>query len=70
MKKIILKIKGMSCNGCASRLERYLKDQKGVLDASVSLEENEANISYDDDITILDLENYIYLAGFESLGEK
>ena len=37
MKKIILKIEGMTCSACSSSLEKYLLKQKGIDDALVNL---------------------------------
>ena len=30
MKKILLKVDGMTCSACSSGLEKYLKKQKGI----------------------------------------
>ncbi|MBP5678249.1 MAG: copper-translocating P-type ATPase [Bacilli bacterium] len=70
MKKIILKIEGMSCSACSNGLEKYLKKQKGIEDASVNLVMATASITYEDSLTILDLENFVEEAGFKSLGEE
>lgn len=68
MKKVIIKIGGMSCNGCKSHVEKYLNEQEGVK-ASVSLEEKQALIEYDESkVTIEDLERFITESGYESLG--
>ena len=37
MKKIILKIGGMTCSACSNGLEKYLNKQDGVISASVNL---------------------------------
>ncbi len=68
MKKIILSIDGMTCSACSSGLEKYLKKQKGVEDATVNLVLAQANIYYDDDLTVEDLECFVKEAGFISLG--
>ena len=70
MKKVILKIEGMSCSACSNGLEKYLKKQKGIEDASVNLVMATASITYKDHLTISDLENFIEEAGFKSLGEE
>ncbi len=70
MKKIILKIGGMSCNGCRKHVENYLNQQEGV-NASVDLEKSQALIEYDESkLTIQDLENFIEESGYKSLGLK
>lgn len=68
MKKIVLKIGGMSCSACSSGLEKYLNKQKGV-SASVNLVLAQASIEYDKNVSLGDLERYIKEAGFRSLGE-
>ena len=42
MKDIKLKIAGMHCTGCSSRLEKVLNNIEGVEKAKVSFEEEEA----------------------------
>ncbi len=69
MKKIILGIEGMTCSACSSGLEKYLNKQEHVLDASVNLVMATANITYDEEITIEDLNRYVKEAGFYSTGE-
>ena len=34
MKKIVLKIGGMSCSACSNGLEKYLNKQKGIIHTS------------------------------------
>ena len=69
MKKVLLKIGGMSCSACSTGLEKFLNKQEGIKNATINLVMNNANIEYDD--TIIDVKNieeYIKKAGFESLG--
>lgn len=68
MKKIILKIEGMTCSACSSSLEKYLLKQEGIDDALVNLVMSSASISYEDNITIEDLNRFVSEAGFKSLG--
>ncbi len=68
MKKVILKIGGMSCSGCSSGLEKNLNKQEGIIHATVNLVLAQAVIEYEDTLTITDLEKMIRDAGFESLG--
>ncbi len=68
MKKITIKIEGMTCSACSSGLEKYLKKQKGVLDASVNLVMSVATVSYEG-VSIREIESYIKEAGFKSNGE-
>ena len=69
MKKVLLKIGGMTCSACSSGLEKYLNKQDGIESASVNLVMNNANIQYNEKKLDLDkIENFIKKAGFESLG--
>lgn len=65
---VILSVEGMSCSACSSSLEKYLKKQNGVVDASVNLVLATANITYSEELTITDLERFIKEAGYKSLG--
>ena len=69
MKKIILGIEGMTCSACSSGLEKYLNKQEHILDATVNLVMATANITYDDELTIDDLNRFVKEAGFTSTGE-
>ena len=66
MKKIVLEIKGMHCEGCVNRLTKILKGLDGVNDAKVSLENKNAEIEYNEDqIELEDIKQAIEDAGFE-----
>ena len=68
MKKVILKIEGMSCSACSNRVEKYLNKQEGV-NASVNLVMAEALIEYDEEkVSLSDLDRFIEEAGYKSLG--
>ena len=69
MKKVLLKIGGMTCSACSSGLEKYLNRQDGIESASVNLVMNNANIQYDENVlSIEQIEKFVQKAGFESLG--
>jgi Cu+-exporting ATPase len=69
LKKVLLKIGGMTCSACSSGLEKYLNKQDGIKLASVNLVMNNANIEYDDErLSLQDVEKFVDKAGFESLG--
>jgi len=68
MKKIILKIGGMSCSACSSSLEKYLNKQKGIINATVNLVLAQAFIEYEDSLNVKELERFIKESGFVSLG--
>lgn len=69
MKKVLLKIEGMTCSACSNGLEKYLNKQKGIISATVNLVMNNASVEYDEnEINIKKIEEYIKKAGFKSLG--
>lgn len=69
MKKVLLKIGGMTCSACSSGLEKYLNKQDGVVRANVNLVMNNVSIEYDDKkLSLKDIEKFVDKAGFESLG--
>lgn len=68
MKKIVLKVGGMTCSACSSGLEKYLNKQKGIKSANVNLVLSTTTIEYEN-INKKELERYISEAGFQSLGE-
>ncbi len=68
MKQVILKIEGMSCSACSNGLEKYLRKQKGIVEANVNLVLAQALIKYEDNLTLTDLDRFVSEAGFESAG--
>ena len=69
MKKVLLKIDGMTCSACSSGLEKFLNKQDGIKTASVNLIMNNASIKYDDSkLTLEQVEKFVDKAGFTSLG--
>lgn len=70
MKKIVLKIDGMSCSACSSGLEKHLRKQDGIINASVNLVLAQASIEYNEEkVSLSDLDKFVSDAGFTSLGE-
>ena len=70
MKKIILKIEGMTCSACSNGLEKYLNKQEGIISASVNLVMATAEIEYDETkVNLKMLDTFVKKAGFKSLGE-
>ena len=66
MKEINLKIEGMHCAGCSTRLEKVLNNLDGVETAKVSLEEKKATIKYDETkISLESIKEAIGDAGFK-----
>lgn len=69
MKKVLLRIAGMSCSACSTGLEKFLNKQEGITNATVNLIMNNASIEYNEnEIDINKIEKYVNKAGFESLG--
>lgn len=69
MKKVLLKIDGMTCSACSSGLEKYLNKQEGISLATVNLVMNNASVEYDDSkLSLEDVEKFVEKAGFKSLG--
>lgn len=69
MKKVLLKIDGMTCSACSSGLEKYLNKQDGIINATVNLVMNNASVEYDENkLDISQIEKFVQKAGFESLG--
>ena len=67
MKEVSLKIKGMHCEGCSTRLGKVLNTQDGVEDAKVSLEEAKADIKFDEnEIGLDEIKEAIEDAGYET----
>ena len=66
MKETNLKIEGMHCAGCSTRLEKVLNNLEGVEIAKVSLEEKKATIKYDETKNRLEsIKEAIQDAGFK-----
>ena len=68
MKKIILKVDGMSCSACSNHVEKYLNKQEGIIDAKVNLVLGQVLIHYEDNIDILTLGKYINESGYKYAG--
>ena len=69
MKKVLLKIGGMTCSACSTGLEKYLNKQDGIIEANVNLVMNHASIQYDEKkLDLAKIEGFVKKAGFESLG--
>ena len=69
MKKVLLKIDGMTCSACSTGLEKYLNKQEGIKQATVNLTMNNANVEYDEKkLTLEQVEKFVEKAGFTSLG--
>lgn len=62
---VTLRVKGMTCGGCATAVEEALKSTEGVEDAQVSYKRGVAIIKYDHQkVTIAKLRTVINNIGF------
>lgn len=67
MESTILKVGGMSCQGCVKSVTRVLAQLPGVDKAEVSLERGEASVDYDATKVSRDaMKQVIVDAGFEA----
>lgn len=65
VKTVTLRVKGMTCGGCATTIEQALKTTEGVKEVRVSYERGNAVIKYDDQkITVARLREVINSTGF------
>jgi mercuric transport protein len=62
---VTLRVKGMTCGGCATSVAQALKSTEGVEDAQVSYERGIAVVKYDDQkVTVAKLREVINNTGF------
>ena len=65
-KKKTLRISGMNCISCQTKIEKALKKAKGIESASVKYETGTAEISFDDEkISLKDIEEIVRNTGYE-----
>ncbi len=70
-KKAKIKISGMNCASCALNVEKSLNNLKGVEEAQVNLNTEEADVNYDPDkLNLRELENAVKKAGYGVVNEK
>ncbi len=75
VKTVTLRVRGMTCGGCATTVEKALKSTDGVEEVMVSFERGRAVIKYDDQkVTVAKLRLVIQSTGFfcdlDSAGKK
>ena len=67
MARTVLKVGGMSCQGCVKNVTGVLQGLPGVSAAEVSLEKSEAVVDFDDTkLKREDLETAVNDAGFDA----
>ena len=65
MNSYTLKIEGMTCNNCANRVAKTLKEVPGVADATVSLADGSAEV-----ISIAQIDPLLLTAAVEKKGYR
>lgn len=65
MNKIVLKIKGMHCDGCAKRIEKILNSKDEIKSVKVDLSSKTAEVEYNN-LAIEAIIKLIENAGFEA----
>lgn len=67
METAILKIDGMTCNGCVNGVTRVLHETTGVTHAQVDLANGTATVQFDPtQINVMDLISVVEDAGFDA----
>jgi copper chaperone CopZ len=67
MQDTIIKVSGMTCQGCVNSVTRVLKSVPGVESVNVSLERGEAALRYDSSrANEAELRQAVEAAGFEA----
>jgi copper chaperone len=67
MEHVVIKVGGMSCQGCVASVARVLQAVDGVAQVSVSLEKGEAEVKFDPGRTALPaLRQAVEDAGYEA----
>ncbi len=64
MKEIRIKVEGMTCEHCAARVNKFLKEVKGVKEINTVLKENISYVTADDEISMENMQNAIREAGY------
>lgn len=65
IRTVTLRVKGMTCGGCATSVEKALKATEGVESVRVSFERSRAVIKYDDQkVTVDKLREVVQSTGF------
>lgn len=66
MESATIQVQGMTCQGCVNSVTRALKSVQGVQSADVSLEKNQATVTYADGQTsVSDLKQAVEDAGYD-----
>ncbi|MDR2260155.1 MAG: heavy-metal-associated domain-containing protein [Azoarcus sp.] len=67
MGEVTIKVRGMTCNGCASNVTKVLESLPGVNGAEVSLERETATVRYDPgQVEVAAMRQAVEDAGFDA----
>ena len=69
MKKIIIKVKGMVCNGCENRVQNALKNIEGIEDVIANHNDGTVTITAKEEVSKNIMEEKIEDIGFEVVKE-
>ncbi|WP_158674430.1 MULTISPECIES: heavy-metal-associated domain-containing protein [Lysinibacillus] len=65
MKESTFIVNGMSCNGCARKIENALTETKGVKTSRIDFSKREAYVQYDETQTTLEaIQNVVIQKGY------
>lgn len=62
----VIKVGGMSCQGCVKNVKGVLSAVPGVNSVEVSLEQGEARVEHGEDISVERLKEAVRNAGFDA----
>ena len=65
MNEVILKVQGMFCTGCESRIKNALENIENIETVEANSKDNIVTISYKNDLSINEIKTIIEDLGFE-----
>ena len=69
MKEVIIKVKGMVCNGCENRVQNALKNIEGIEKVIANHNDGTVKVTSNDDVSKSAMEEKIEDIGFEVVKE-
>ena len=69
MKEVIIKVKGMVCNGCENRVQNALKNIEGIEEVIANHNDGTVKVTSNDDVSKSAMEEKIEDIGFEVVKE-
>lgn len=68
LKKMVIGVEGMSCNNCAKHVKNALEELPQVTEVLVDLDQENAEINYEDKLSEEEISKAITEAGYEFTG--